>query len=137
MTESGIDVLEVKLDWPTPDDLDLEVYRKNADGSTTQVGTSGNAPGEKEQVDIAAPGPGTYVLRVVNFASASPTYTLAATLFDSTVVSSEEVPGLIESWTLSCEKDGRVLEQVPVVVDRGQQVKVDLSTCASRWNKLL
>ena len=44
---------------------------------------------------------------------------------------------LFRSWTLSCEKDGRVLEQVPVVVNRGQQVKVDLKTCTSRWNKLL
>jgi hypothetical protein len=44
---------------------------------------------------------------------------------------------LIENWTLSCEKDGRVLEQVPVVVDRGEQVKVDLSTCSRRWNRLL
>jgi hypothetical protein len=137
MTESGIDVLQVDLDWPTPDDFDLEVYRKNADGSLTQVGTSGNVPGEKEQVQIAAPEPGSYVLRVINFAAASPTYTLTATLFDSTVVSSEEVPGLIESWTLSCERNGRVLQQVPVVVDRGEQVKVDLGTCIKRWNSLL
>ena len=58
---------------------------------------------------------------------------VAATLYDSATVSSEEVPGLIESWTLSCEKDGKVLEQVPVVVDRGQQVKADLRTCIARW----
>ncbi len=137
MTETGIDVLQVDLDWPTPDDMDLEVYRKNADGSLTQVGSSGNFVNEKERAEIPAPEPGTYVLRVVNFASTAPTYTVTATLFDSTLVSSEEVPGLIESWTLSCEKDGRVLEQVPVVVDRGQQRKVDLSTCARRWNSLL
>ena len=137
VSESGMDVLGVTLDWPTPDDLDLEVYRKNADGSLTEVASSGNVPGEKEAVEVAAPEPGTYVLRVVNFASATPSYTLTGTLYDVTTVSSTEVPGLIESWTLSCEKDGRVLEQVPVVVDRGEQVKVDLSTCASRWNKLL
>ncbi len=132
ITETGVDVLKVDLDWPMPDDLDLEVYRKNADGSLTQVGTSGNMPGEKEQVEIAAPEPGDYVLRVVNFASVTPSYTLTATLFDSTTVSSEEVPGLIESWTLSCERDGRVVEQVPVVVERGQQVKVDLNACGRR-----
>jgi hypothetical protein len=117
--------------------MDLEVYRKKADGSLTQVGTSGAFVGEKERVQIAAPEPGTYVLRVINFASVSPTYTVTATLFDSTTVASEEVPGLIENWTLSCEKNGRVLEQVPVVVGRGQQVKVDLKTCASRWSSLL
>jgi hypothetical protein len=133
VTESGVDVLGVTLDWPTPDDLDLEVYRKNADGSLTQVATSGNMPGEKESLEVAAPEPGTYVLRVVNYASAASTYTLTATLFDSTTVEAEEVPGLIEAWTLSCMKDGKVLEQVPVVVDRGEQVKVDLAKCISRW----
>jgi len=137
MTETDVDVLQVDLDWPMPDDMDLEVYRKNADGSLTQVGSSGNFVNEKERVELAAPEPGTYILRVINFASVSPTYTVTATLFDSAVVSTEEVAGLIENWTLSCEKDGRVLEQVPVVVNRGQQVKVDLKTCASRWNKLL
>ncbi len=137
VTETGIDVLQVDLDWPTPDDMDLEVYVKNADGSLSQVGSSGNFVNEKERAEIAAPKPGTYVLRVINFASTAPTYTLTATLFDSTTVSAEEVPGLIESWTLSCEKNGRVLEQVPVVVDRGEQTKVDLSTCQRRWNSLL
>ena len=133
VTETGMDLLGVTLDWPTPDDLDLEVYRKNADGSLTQVSSSGNVPGEKESLEIAAPEPGTYVLRVINYASVASTYTLTATLYDSTTVSSEEVPGLIEAWTLSCEKNGKVLEQVPVVVDRGQQVKVDLKTCIARW----
>jgi hypothetical protein len=137
VTESGIDVLEVELDWPTPDDMDLEVYKKNADGSLSEVGSSGNFVGEKEKAEIAAPAPGDYVLRVINFASTSPTYTLKATLFDSTLVSSETVPGLIENWTMTCEKDGRVLQQVPVVVDRGQQVKVDLTTCINRWKSLI
>ncbi len=134
VTETGMDVMGVTLDWPMPDDLDLEIYRKNADGSLTQVGSSGNLPGEKESTEVAAPEPGTYVLRVINYASATPTYTLEATLFDSTTVDSEVVPGLIENWTLTCEKDGQVLQQVPVVVDRGQQVKADLTTCMNRWN---
>jgi hypothetical protein len=46
------------------------------------------------------------------------------------------VPGLIESWTLTCEKDGKVLQQVPVIVDRGEQAKVDLGTCISKAKKL-
>ena len=84
VTETGIDLLQVDLDWPTPDDLDLEVYKKNADGSLTEVGSSGNFVGEKERAEIGAPAPGDYVLRVINFASTTPTYTLTATLFDST-----------------------------------------------------
>ncbi len=135
VTETNADLLRVDLDWPTPDDLDLEVYRKNADGSLTQVGSSGNMPGEKEQADVAAPAPGDYVLRVINYASAAPSYTLTAALYDSSTV--EAGDSLIENWTLSCEKNGRVLQQVPVVVDRGEQLKVDLSTCVRRWNSLL
>ncbi len=129
VTEREIDVLQVDLDWPTPDDFDLEVYRKEADGSLTQVGSSGNFITEKERVEIAAPAPGEYVLRVVNFASTAPTYTLSATLFDSALVSSEEVPGLIESWTLTCAVDGRVRQRESVVIDRGEQAKIDLRGC--------
>ena len=133
VTETGTDLLKVDLDWPSPDDLDLEVYKKNSDGSLTQVGSSGNSVGEKESAEIAAPAPGDYVLRVINFASTTPTYTLKSTLFDSTTVSSETVPGLIENWTLTCEKAGEVLQRESVVIDRGEQRKVDLSTCAARW----
>ena len=133
ITESGIDVLQVDLDWPTPDDFDLEVYKKNADGSLTQVGSSGNFVNEKERAEIAAPATGDYVLRVINFASTAPTYSLTATLFDSTLVDSREVPGLIENWTMTCEKDGRVLQKESVVIDRGQQAKINWSECAKKF----
>lgn len=55
MTESDQEIMQVDLDWPTPDDLDLEVYRKNADGSLTEVGSSGNFVGDKEKATINAP----------------------------------------------------------------------------------
>jgi murein tripeptide amidase MpaA len=130
VTETGMDVLQVALDWPTPDDLDLVVYRVEADGSRKQVGSSGNAPGEKELATVANPSPGTYVIRVVNFASVSPTYTVTASLYDAT---EELTSPLVEIYTLTCEKDGQVLQTVPVIVDRGQQVKVDLRECARRF----
>jgi hypothetical protein len=42
--------------------------------------------------------------------------------------------GLVENWTLTCERpDGTVLQTLPVVVDRGQQVKPDLRQCRARW----
>ncbi|MFF3289986.1 M14 family metallopeptidase [Streptomyces sp. NPDC003023] len=126
------DVLEVKLDWPTPDDLDLYVLRKNADGTLTQVASSAGFVGEKERALLQDPEQGTYVLRVENFASATPSWTLTASLFDAT---EQQTGGLIENWTLTCEKDGKVLERVPVVVDRGQRVKADLKTCAKNWGK--
>ena len=132
VTETDQEILQVDLDWPTPDDLDLEVYRKDADGTLTQVGSSGNFVGDKEKATIAAPTPGTYVLRVINFASLTPTYTLTAGLYDAT---EQTTAPLVEAWTLTCEKDGAVLQSVPVVVERGQQVSVDLKECSRRWGR--
>ncbi|PVG84395.1 carboxypeptidase [Nocardioides gansuensis] len=129
VTETDQEIMQVTLDWPTPDDLDLEVYRKEADGSLTKVGSSGNFVGEKEKVTINAPTPGTYVLRAINFASVSPTYTLTAALYDAT---EQTTAPLVEAYTLTCEVDGQVRQTVPVIVDRGQQVKVDLGRCAGR-----
>ena len=126
--DRDVDLLEINLDWPTPDDLDLEVYRKNADGSLTQAGSSGNSVAEKERVLLQDPAQGTYVLRVINFASVTPNWTLTASLFNA---DTSTVPGLVETWTLTCERNGQVLQQVPVVIDRGQQLKVDL-TCGGR-----
>ena len=132
VSESDQEILQVELDWPTPDDLDLEVYRKNADGSLTEVGSSGNFVGEKEKATINAPTPGTYVLRVINFASVSPTYRLTASLFNAT---EQTTAAAVEAWTLTCEKNGQVLQSVPVVVDRGQQISVDLKECVRRWGR--
>jgi murein tripeptide amidase MpaA len=132
VTETDQEIMQVTLDWPTPDDLDLEVYRKHADGSLSLVGSSGNFVGEKEKVTLNAPTPGTYVIRVVNFASITPTYTAEAALYDAT---EQLTAPLVEAYTLTCEQDGQVLQTVPVVVDRGQQVKVDLRQCARRWDR--
>ncbi len=132
VTETDQDLLQVELDWPTPDDYDLEVYYKEADGSLTEVASSGNFVGEKELATVDTPKAGTYVLRAINFASVSPTWTMTAGLYDTqdTIVGD----GLVENWTLTCERpDGTVLQTIPVVVDRGQQVKPDLSACRTRF----
>lgn len=131
VTEQDADLLRVALDWPLPDDFDLEVYRKEG-GELKQVGTSGNMPGEKESVDIEAV-PGDYVLRVINFAAASPTYTLTASVLDETVTESQAVPGKVERWTLTCEKKGKVLQTAQVRVDRGQAKKLKLKACFRKW----
>ena len=67
---------------------------------------------------------------VTNFASVAPEWTLTAGRYDAT---EEHVPGLIENYTLSCEKDGRVLQQEPVIVERGERMKVGLEECAAAW----
>ncbi len=126
VTETDQEILQVLLDWPTPDDLDLEVYKKDAQGNLTEVGSSGNFVNEKEKVTLNDPQPGTYVLRVINFASVSPTYTLDASLYNAT---EEYTAPLVEAWTLTCERGGEVRQVLPIVVDRGQHVRVNLQAC--------
>ena len=121
-------VLDIALDWPTPDDLDLEVYRKDG-GELVKVASSGNFVGSKEQTQVSDPQPGTYVLRVINFASASPTYTLTAGLFDAVTKRTE---GKREAYTLTCEKHGKVLQTTQIFIDRGQRKVVDLAECRRR-----
>ena len=128
---SGVDLLDVTLDWPTPDDLDLKVFYREQDGSLTEVASSEQFVNEKERALVEAPKPGGYVFRVINYTSASPSYTLTGSLYDT---EPKTVPRqLIENYTLTCEKNGKILQQTPVVVDRGQVVKADLSRCRARW----
>lgn len=127
--DAPADVFRTSLDWPTPDDLDLEVYLKTADGELRQVGSSGNFVGDKEQVDLIDAEAGTYVLRVINFASTTPTYTLTEDLFESATSTTD---GKRESYTLTCEKGGKVLQETQLFIDRGQSKSVDLKECRRR-----
>jgi hypothetical protein len=134
LPESGVGALKVTLDWPTPDDIDLYVYYVNPDGSLVQVGSSGNFILEKEEAIVELPEPGSYVLRVVNFASVSPSFTLTASLHGS---AGEDVfgGGIVESYTLTCERpNGTVLQTATVTVDRGRTQKLDLRECLRRFN---
>ena len=128
VVDDAAKVLDIALDWPTPDDLDLEVYRKDGD-ELVEVASSGNFVGSKEATQVADPEPATYVLRVINFASASPTYTLTAGLFDAVTKRTE---GKREAYTLTCEKGGKVLQETKVFIDRGQSKTVDLKACRKR-----
>jgi hypothetical protein len=104
----------------------LLAQRQNPDGSLTEVASSTNSIVDKERALVQTPEPGTYVLRVENYLSISPSWTMVASLFDQSVVTTQ---GLIGAWTLSCERDGTVLEQVAVVVDRGAQAKAPFTRC--------
>ncbi|MFP5252978.1 MAG: M14 family zinc carboxypeptidase [Actinomycetes bacterium] len=133
VTEADADQLLVTLEWPTPtDDFDLEVYYKEGE-ELKEVGSSGNFPGEFERVELADPKPGTYVLRVINFAAVSPTYTLEASTIDETVISEKLVGGKTEFWTLTCEKKGKVLQEVKVNVERGDLARVNLAECRRKF----
>ena len=43
------------------------------------------------------------------------------------------VAGKVERWTLTCEKNGTVLQRTSVQVDRGGSASVDLAQCRRRW----
>jgi hypothetical protein len=107
--DDNASAVKVDVSWGTPEDYDLEVYRKNADGSLTEVGSSGNSPGQPEEVilegDKAAPG--NYVLRVVNFAAA------------------------VGTCTMNCEVGGQVVRSTQVFIARGQTLSVDPCSAAT------
>ena len=46
------DLWRTSLDWPTPDDLDLEVYRKASGGELTEGRLLGEFDGDKERADL-------------------------------------------------------------------------------------
>jgi hypothetical protein len=116
------DLFRINLDWPTPDDFDLEVYRKKGE-ELVQVGSSGNQPGSKEQVELVDAAKGTYVIRVLNFASVSPSYTLTMGQYKGVT---KRTKGQKESYTLTCEVDGKVESAQKVFIDRGQVRSLDL-----------
>jgi hypothetical protein len=127
VTEKDADMLQIDLEWATPDDYDLEVYRLEK-GKEVEVASSGNIPGEVEQVLVEDPVPATYIARVVNFAAVNPAWTLTFGVYEA----HDELlaKGTTERWTLTCEDTkGRVLAKRNVLVDRGQAVKVDLPGC--------
>ncbi len=133
MPEANVGALKVNLDWPTPDDIDLEVYYVQPDGSLLEVGSSGNFILDKEEALVELPEPGNYVLRAINFASVTTTFTMTAGLYG---VAGEDVfgGGVVESYKLTCARpDGTVLQSVWVAVDRGKTKKVKLTECLTRF----
>jgi hypothetical protein len=125
-------LVTVGLNWDVPDDLDLEVY-KVQDGKETQVTTSGNIPGEKESVTLVdvvghknKAKADHYIFRVVNYAAVpEQEFRLDFAYFDASTI---ETSRSVEVWTLTCTFEGRS-ETMPIFVDRGQQVLVDLEVC--------
>ncbi len=116
--------LQFDVSWGTPEDYDLELYLKQADGTLKPLPGSGKNPGTPEQVvltgDQIVPG-GTYVIRVVNFAAAVGEWTATVGLYSTTRTVTTGHP---EAYTLTCEIDGEVKETSQVTVARGQELKL-------------
>jgi hypothetical protein len=118
--------LVANLDWPLPDDYDLELLRVGAGGALEPVASSGEAPGSKEEIVVDAVDPGDYVFRVVNYAAVSP-WTL--TMTTRAPGESPVVEGATEAWTMTCERDGVVRQTVEVEIARGQLRMVNFRDC--------
>lgn len=128
LPEDNASAVRIDVTWGTPEDYDVEVYRKAADGSLTKVGSSGKAPGQPEQVvltgDKAAPG--NYLLRVVNYAAAVGTWKATIGRY---ALTSTTTTGRPESYVLTCEIEGRVVRSQDLTIGRGQVMEFD--PCAS------
>jgi hypothetical protein len=123
------DKLRITLDATLPEDYDLEVLRRNADGSLTSVGTSANAPGAPEEVVLDHPAAGDYVARVTYYAAVTGGYTVTVV---RAIATRETTTGHREAYTMTCETPGgTVLETRDVTVDRGQAADVDLACGAA------
>jgi hypothetical protein len=122
----------VKIDLaPTipAEDYDLEIYRTEADGSETKVGSSGNVPGASEQIVLEKPAAGSYRAHVIDFAAVSHQWSMTISRFDTT---REETTGTKEAYTLTCEDgQGNVLETHQLTIDRGQAVDLALGCGAA------
>lgn len=139
LPETDVGALRVRLDWATPDDVDLYVYYRHPDGFLVLAGSSTRflniADTVGEEALVEAPDPGDYLVRVHNYASVTPTFEGAFKLYK---LAGEEVSGgnLVESYTLTCERpDGTVLQTATVTVDRGTSQKVDLQECHKKFDK--
>ena len=117
----------IRVEWATPaSDYDMKVYRP---GGTEPVATSGQGTTNFEQVVLADPAPGEYIVRVINYAAAEP-------WSGSVTFEGPEAfePARTETWTLFCEDaDGTIRGARQVGIARGERRALDLrSSCARR-----
>jgi hypothetical protein len=129
----GVDHMRVKLEWDAaPEDFDLKLFKRNGDQlepvgtGSSGAGSSGNAPGTFEEITVEQPAAGTYVLRVIYYATLANDWT-------ATVEQRRQAPdtfegtGKTEAYTLTCETaDGKALGSRDVTVLRGQAIALEL-----------
>jgi len=115
-------VLSVIVDPDLPsDDYDIQLFRKEG-AELKLVGSSGKNPGETEQIDIAQPPVGDYVLRVNNFLAFGP-WTGKVSLL-ALGPNTFEPRRATEAWTLTCEAGEKIISSQKVTIERGQKLDV-------------
>jgi Zinc carboxypeptidase len=77
--------MKVRIEWAlAANDFDLFLYRKESDGSLTEIANSGSSTTTAEEVNVPDPAPGDYVVRVDNWAAADPSWTGTISFTDGT-----------------------------------------------------
>ncbi|HEX8123538.1 MAG TPA: hypothetical protein VF549_19970 [Solirubrobacteraceae bacterium] len=109
--DAGNAFMRVRIQWASKDnDWDLYVYRKESDGSLTEVASStegtpeelgGSGATDFEQAAVPNPPAGDYVVRVVNF-NASGTVDAKIT-FEQRVAGSEKAPATYVGFCGYCD----------------------------------
>ena len=124
----------IRVVWSTPaSDYDIKLFEDtNNDGNTgegdKEVAVSENGATNEEEVGLTGSPrltPGVkYLLRVTNFAAGEP--------YDVEIRWNGPEPfkpAQVESFTMTCEVGGKVLQTTQVQVDRGQTTRPDLGEC--------
>ena len=109
----------------TADDFDFELFRREADGTLTSVGTSGQPSGLSEQFTLEGENmkPGNYVLRVKNYLSLEQGWTAKVERYAGT--GETVIPPRKETWTLTCaDGGGAPLEQREIYIERGKALSI-------------
>ena len=130
--------MSVRVSWTSlAGDWDIKLYEDtNGNGKSENdepvVGTSQTGPSNIEEVSANGTprltGGKKYVLRVNNFAAT------AADNYDVDITFEAPPPfkpAQVESYTLTCEQGGKVLDTQQVQIDRGQVKALDLSVCTA------
>ena len=125
--DSSIFRMTIDLSWDPEcaSDLDLYIYWKDpVTHEFRQVASSGNTAGSCEQAVLIQPRPGEYKAEIDLFASppATPWHLVRQDYAGDIKITRT---GKTEAYTMTCERDGKVLETKQVTVFRGQTVDAD------------
>jgi hypothetical protein len=119
--------ITARITWADPhDDFDLYVYRVEADGTETALGSSAQGNTTWEQATVTTgqfngrlPA-GRYVARVIDYATADKAFSGAITFSGPT----PPVAATPQPWVLTCRVHGRAVATHAVLVERGQRADV-------------
>jgi hypothetical protein len=131
----------VRFTFPESDDWDLEIYVDRNGNGVSDPGAAGDGPVVAssgngatsgslgfEETTLPRPAATTqYVARMVNFAASPAGYDGEAVFTGPPPFQ----PAQRETYTLTCEKHGRVFDTQQVYVDRGERVRPDFTACTN------